>query len=265
MHNQTYYETLLLGVNMEVIKIFLVLTLISSCAAKKLAIKNADTLIEYQLEKRLPLYSKQEDDLSKDVDKLLQQLKPRARELLTHADKLAPNDFESQYVELNHLFKKVSIQFSHLLSKYMAILDQKQEKEFLDNLKNENLELIIKGPKDFTDRFQVFFGDPNSKQEELYKEYRPYFKLRFEEKVLRRKKLREKFMVIYHEENDPARRQRKFIDAFTDFQMGPYKNEKAQEILQKLIPTLSNEQKDHFKKAVAEFKDLINLFIRTEY
>ena len=56
--------------------LFVIALLSQGCLMKKMAVNHADFGLESQIEKRMPLYSAQKDQLSLDVDKFLNTTKP---------------------------------------------------------------------------------------------------------------------------------------------------------------------------------------------
>src|SRR4051794_27692335 len=73
---------------MKITVLYLIMLLSYGCGAKKMAVENADTLINHQVNKHLPLYSEQRDQLKRDIDKLLDKEKPVAMDILPVIDQI---------------------------------------------------------------------------------------------------------------------------------------------------------------------------------
>lgn len=242
------------------------------CTGKKMAIENADYLISYQMNKRLPLYSEQKNQLAKDIDSFLNKMKPEAQNILPIIDEINLETNEkttSQYAKLEEFFKKISKSFSELISKYMAKLDLKQQKDLFKTLDNENRE-ILKLEKEknidlIESRMKLFLGSVNSEQKQIIRENSEYFQLRAKERLDRRIELHEKFRAIYNQDISESSRAGLFQEAFVHYQNKIYEKSRNLELLQKLLPTISKNQREHFRKEAQEIKDLLKYFISIEY
>jgi len=242
------------------------------CAAKKMAVDNADYLITHQIQKRIPLYSDQKTQLGKDIDVFLNQVKPDVEGVLPvideinleEKDKIAP-----QYAKLETFFQKMSKRFSDLISVYMAKLDIKQQKEFFKNLDDENREILKlekeKNIDQVENRMKILLGSVNSEQKQLIRENSEYFEKRAKERLDRRIELHQSFRSIYAQDISEKSRVQLFQEAFGDYQTKSYENNKNLELIQKLIPTISQKQREYFRKEAQEVKDLIKYFITIEY
>ncbi|MFP5384670.1 MAG: hypothetical protein ACLGHN_01230 [Bacteriovoracia bacterium] len=257
---------------MRNIFLLFLLFILSSCAAKKLLVENADTLLTHQVTKRLPLYSKQKDNLNKDVDQFLNKAKPVAQEVLPVIDEIdlnSPDKVEKQYNKLEEYYIGLTQDFTAMLSKYMALLDKKQQKDFFETLDDENRELL-KTEKEkrldkIEDRFKLFFGSMKNSQKQLLRDYSDYFHLRAKERLERRVKLHGELRAIFGEELSQEARSRSIEEAFSRYQKDALKGNKNLEMLKKLLPTISSSQKEHFRNRVKEVKEMLNHFIISEY
>lgn len=241
------------------------------CTAKKLTAQHADILLEHQIEKRLPLYLSQKKQLKKDVDSFLNEQKPFAREaipIITSIE-LDVSKVDEQYGTLQALYKKLALNFSRLMSKYMAPLDMKQQKEFAKNLIKENED--IKSSKSdermekIQDRFETFFGTITDKQIEIFKTYNKYFEDRHLLRLSRRQALHNRFIEIYNMDIPEQSRKNYFYEAFADYQ-GNYPNgPKNIEIIKNIIPTLSRDQKEYFEDKTNDIKEILNYYLEIHY
>lgn len=252
--------------------LLVILFLLSSCAARKLLVENADTLLTHQVTKRLPLYSKQKEKLNKDIDQFLNKAKPVAQEVLPIIDEIdleSPDKIESQYNKLESFYIGLTEDFTALLSRYMALLDKKQRKEFFETLDDENRELL-KTEKEkrldkIEDRFELFFGSMKNAQKQLLRDYSDYFQARAKERLERRVKLHQKLRTIYDQDLSEEARIRAIKEAFAEYQKNALQGNKNLEMLKKLLPTITTSQREHFRNRVKEVKEMLQYFMMTEY
>lgn len=242
------------------------------CAAKKMAVDNADTLINYQIGKRLPLYSEQKTQLDRDIDSFLNKQKPVAMEIIPIIDDInlkQPEKIESQYKKLEDYFIRLSNDFTVLLSKYMAKLDGKQQKKLFETLDDENREILKKEKEDridgVEDKFTAFMGSINGKQKQIIRENADYFHERAKDRLERRIRLHESFKLIYNKDLSESSRANEIQEAFTKYQKDAISGNKNLELLNKILPTVSPEQREHFRKEVEEIKDILKYYNSVEY
>lgn len=242
------------------------------CAAKKMAVDNADYLITHQVQKRIPLYSDQKGQLAKDIDAFLNQVKPDVEAILPVIDEINLEEDEkiaAQYANLEGFFKKISKRFSDLLSVYMAKLDVKQQKELFKNLDDENREILKlekeKNIDQIESRMKTFLGSVSSEQKQFVRDNSEYFEKRAKERLNRRIELHQTFRSIYAQDISEKSRTELFKEAFGDYQTKSYATTKNLELIQKLIPTISKKQREYFRKEAQEVKDLVKYFITIEY
>lgn len=258
---------------MKMLLIVLICFLVTGCAAKKFAVDNADTLISHQINKRVPLYSKQKEKLSKDIDKFLNDSKPLAQEILPIVDEIDLKNeakIENHYKKLEAYFMEISKKFSAMMSGYLAQLDKKQQKEFFDTLDEENRQLLEREKEDRIDsieeRFEMFFGSIKGEQKQLLIEYSDYFHNRAKQKLDRRVKLHNEFRQIFSQEDLSLNGREKMIqDAFVEYQKESLTGNKNLEMLKKLLPTISKGQREHFRGQTSEVKELIEYFLSVDY
>lgn len=241
------------------------------CAAKRLTARNADVLLELQIEKRLPLYYAQKTLLKKDVDRFLNEQKLYTKEAVSIISSIALdiNQVDVQYNQLSALYQKLALNFSKLMSKYMAQLDDKQQKEFEITVKRENQTLeLSKSDKRLEmahDRFETVFGTISDKQKEILQKDEKYFEERHKFKLNRRQKLQAKFSEIYRMDISLQSRSQYFYEAFSDYLHNYPEADKDKEIIKRIIPTLSKSQKDAFEDRTNDLKDIINYYLEVHY
>lgn len=257
---------------MKLSLLFLIALLSYSCAGKKLAVENADTLISYQVNKRLSLYSAQKDELSKDIDKFLNETKPKAQDILPIIDDLNlkdPSKLDANYAKVEGFYIVLARDFSSMISKYLAKLDTKQQKDLFETLDDENREILKKEKEaridSIEDRFETFLGSINSKQKQLVREYSDYFQERAKARLDRRVKLHEKLKGIYNQDVSESSRRIQIQDAMVEYQDAARVGNKNLEMLKKIIPTLTEPQRQHFRKEAQEVKDILRYFNTVVY
>ncbi len=257
---------------MKLSHLFLIAVLTYSCAAKKMAVENADTLITYQVTKRLPLYSAQKEQLTKDIDKFLNETKPKAQDMLPVIDDIDlkdPAKLDPQYAKFESFYKVLSKDFSALMSKYLAKLDGKQQKDLFETLDDENRELLKREKEEridgIEDRFETFLGSINSKQKQLVREYADYFHARSKLRLDRRVKLHKELKSIYNQDVSENSRMIQIQESMLEFQNAGLADNKNLEILKKIVPTLTEEQREYFRKEAQEIKDVLRYFNSISY
>lgn len=257
---------------MKITAFFLIAMLGYGCAAKKMAVSNADTLISYQVTKRIPLYTAQKDELGADIDQFLNKSKPMAKEIVPVIDGITletPEKVDEQYRKLETYYRRIASNFSKIMSKYMAKLDYKQQKEFFDTVELENKGITKKDKQerieDVADRMETFLGTVTKAQKDIIESYGDYFMDQTTKRVERRKTLQNRFRNIFAQDASPEAKQELFQEAFLKYQDEGLTSNKNQEILKELIPTITKPQRDHFKREAQEIKDIIAYFIQTNY
>lgn len=257
---------------MKMTFMFLIMLLQFGCTAKKMAVENADTLINYQINKRLPLYSEQKDQMNRDVDIFLNNEKPVAQEILPVIDEIDlknPEKIEGQYKKLEGFFLRISKDFTVLVAKYMSKLDPKQQKDLFNTLDDENREILKKEKEDridgLEDRFRMFLGSINGPQKQIVREHVDYFQDRAKLRLNRRINLHQKFRSIFAQDASPAAKATLFQEAFDEYQKKSLEGNKNLELLKKVLPTITTEQREYFRKEAAEIKDLLRYYNSIEY
>lgn len=257
--------------SMKLVPLFLIAVLSYGCAGKKLVAKNADLLVELQIEKRLPLYSSQKDQLAKDVKEFLNKQKPLTKKSLPIISKieLDPEKVDEQYDTLNGLYQELALQFSRLMGKYMAMLDSKQQKEFKENLVGENRSLKRMDTDDqiekAQERIESLFGTITEKQVKLIKDQKSYFEARHKIRLSRREALHEEFANIYKMDLSNESRAKSFYEAFAKYQREYPESPKNKELIKKILYTLNSDQKAVFTNKIKELKEIINYYLETSY
>ncbi|WP_408096867.1 DUF6279 family lipoprotein [Peredibacter sp. HCB2-198] len=257
---------------MRIATFFLIVLIGYGCAAKKLAVDNADTLLGHQVTKRIPLYSAQKNELGKDIDKFLNNQKPVAQEIVPVIDDMKLENeakLEEHYKKLENFYRKIAKDFSNVMSKYMAKLDYKQQKEFFDEVEEENRQIVQKDKEErleeIEERLERFLGSINTNQKQVITNYGDYFMEQTNKRVERRRKLHQKFKHIYAQDISPTTRQELFQEAFVEYQEEGLTSNKNLEILKKLLPTITKAQREHFRRETQGIKDILSYFLQVNY
>jgi hypothetical protein len=248
------------------------LLLLPGCAARKMAVSNADHLVTYQITRRVPLYSEQKDLLSRDVEKFLNSTKPMAQEILPLIDEVTlenPAQVEAQYQKFQAFYQDLAQKFSGVMAKHMAKLDEKQQKDFFKNLDDENRDLLKKEKEKKIDqieeRLEMILGTVNAQQKQIIRDYNDYYRARAKDRLDRRLRLHQSFRSIYQQDISPDSREELIQESFVKYQEETLVGNKHIEILKKFLPTISKKQKEYFQNQIKEVSSLLKYFISTDY
>ena len=132
---------------LKMVLLLMVIFSVFGCAAKKMAIDNADSLITYQAAKDLPLTSSQKDEFKKNVKLFLNGLKPLARnfqEVLNKFDPANTETLDSTYDELEKGYVKIARDFSKIIAHSMAGFDKNQQLKYLEIQKAKTSKIKVK-------------------------------------------------------------------------------------------------------------------------
>lgn len=257
---------------MRALLLILLTIFLVSCAAKQTAVEFADTMIESQIERRLPLYSKQKQALKVDVDKFLMGKKKIAQDMLPILDKINLDDHsnvDQSFQKLENFYKQISIDFGKLMAKYMAPLDKKQQKDFFDVLAAENKEIESKNSTDrkhdLEAKVEKLIGTVTDGQKKFLADYHVYFDERNTGRLENRKRLHNEFRTILEQDLSVESKELMIQDAFKSYQERAFAGNRSLEIIKKFTPTMTLKQKETFREKTRELKEIIGYFIQTDY
>lgn len=261
------------GFLMKQVILMLSFLLLTACAAKKLAVKHADTFLVHAVEKRLPLHSEQKSQLNKDVDKFLMEKKPVAEELLPVIDMIdidKPAQFDEIYEKLVSSYRKTANDFSQLLAKHIADLSPDQQKKFFKKLSSENKDIKEKKPaervSDLKRKLEKIMGSVSDKQEALISQQESYLVAKAQMRLERREKLHEKMKDILKEDSTSETKREKLLEAFTQYQKSTIDAAKENlPLIKKFAATMSDKQKEKLRESVSELKQIIGYYLETDY
>lgn len=250
----------------------LCLVLLASCGAKKVAVKYADTYIEHQIGKRLPLNDAQEEALSKDVDRFLNEHKDRARSLIPMLEKIdfeRSSSLDEQYPKIAEEYSEIAKNFSIILARHMATFDKKQTKSFLSKMLEENQEIFQRDKKDREEkvesRVRSLLGTLTPEQIKILKDSGSIFDEQIVLRSERRSRLHTDFKTILEQDIARESKEKQILDAFVAYQKEALANTRNLEIAKKLIPSLSKIQRTNLKSKIGEIQEILNYFIENVY
>lgn len=252
-------------------RIILLFLLAIACTGQDLVVKQADNLLEYQIEKRLPLYSEQKKELAKDIQNFLHSEKPAAQKMLPVIDELNAglDNVATDYRAMANFYEATVAHFSVIIAKHMSKLDKNQQRLFFKTLGSENAELEKKEPAHRMDkvraRFKMFFGTLSEDQRKLLEEWTPYFEALHQERLKRRKVMHEEFRETYGLGLSPASAQEKFLESMRKYHLALNNHDKNIELIKSIVPGLAPNQKAHFAKKLVGIKEMLQLYLETDY
>lgn len=258
---------------MRIFFLCLSLFLLYSCAAKKLAVKHADTYITYSVEKKIPLNKQQENKLAKDVDQFLIKKKIAAQEMLPLIDKIDPEKpilFAEIYDTFLTSYREIAEDFSNLLAKYIVDLDERQQKVFFQRLSKD---LKTKKEKNSDQRFsdmkrkiERLIGSLSSDQEKFLKENARYFERKGALQNERKEKLHVRLESILNQDSSPNTKKELVVEAFMNYQdEGILSSKENINLVKEFTPTLTLKQKEFFREKVRDLKEIIGYYLETQY
>lgn len=245
--------------------------LISSCATQKLAARNADFIIDRQLTKRIPLDSEQRTVLSRDVKRFLNTEKSVVKQAMPLINQFQenPERLSVLYHEFSKIYQNIAFDFSKLVCDHLIELDKKQQKEFFKILKEENIKIAETKPQTNLDliktRFEDLTGDITKVQKTIIEEYKVYFHERTKIRIQNRERLATRMEEIFAMSINRKEKKEHLLSAFKEFQDHSFKGLRYDEIIEKILPTLSSIQKKNLKQKAQDLKSILNYYLETDY
>jgi hypothetical protein len=255
--------------------------LLTSCSLSGLLIGKLDYYITMKTAQRLDLYVKQEQQLGKDVSKLLDTLKPEAQEiqavaqkLLTSIDHLSKPIIKTNAKKLKRAYQSAYQKIAKTLVFHLNVLTPKQQVPLLESFVSENKKLekriaVNKFYEKIISRFELLFGNLTPKQKFIIKKNRNAYK-KWQVKRLARNKFienqmassftkttKEKFTGLkkIYEEN---------LDATLDTLQGDHFDGIVL-TYSEVILSISDKQKIVFKEKLEFIINILNKFIKNKY
>lgn len=256
-------------------KMLLLLSLIlfQACAAKKLAVDHADTFIETSVEKRLPLTSSQKKELSKDVDKFLEQNKEVGRNVLPLIDQINledPSQLDDLYDKFLAHYKTIAHSFSQILAKHLARLDAYQQKKLFEKLSDENKEMkrkeAIDRAKGLESKVEKLVGNLSEGQTKFFSDNANHLQQKAEAKLERRKELQTKLKEILSQDLSTESKQNQIQELLANYQeKGVEFSRTNLPLIKQFIPSLTPKQKETFRQKMRDVKEMIGYYLEADY
>lgn len=249
-------------------KLLLLLLLLTGCAAQRLVISQIDNIIEFQTGSKLSLYYRQKDALEKDVTTYLKGLQkevPGWKVKLAALDLKKPETLDSFWDDLQNQYLAVSKGYVHVLAKYLALLDAKQQISFFEAMKEENDE-IRESPAQrnkLAERVEFFFGEVSTQQEQVISDNMPLLKERQMARLKRREELHAKLKAIYATTGAKEEKIRTAFDAYQERLM--VDQQPLFKMYRDLCRGLTTKQEMKFKERQKEMGELLDHFARGNY
>lgn len=253
-------------------KLFLLLTLLSSCALglKKVIVPNLSYIVASKTADQLDLFYSQEKKLKVEIDDLFKKNIFLIQELKTIIKNIDLKKSSEKEItkKIQSLLKKALLDFNILLAKYTAKLNSSQQKEFFEIQKKKNEKLKEKLNSETLEsvvsRYEFFFDDLNDKQKEIINKNKVLYKKIYEERLARRLKtqldLKEAFKI-----KDEDKRLKEIKKAYDRSLIKGQENPlmpKAIGIVMLIIDTLESDQIKYFYEKKAIILDWIDEFIK---
>lgn len=251
--------------------LLLTLFLLFGCGLKKLAVSNADLILVYQIEKRMPLSGSQKKELPQQIDHFLNQNKQIAKDLIVILKDIDLNPIKTdhQYDEINLLYQKLASSFFVILSKHLSHFDDKQQLEQLKIFKIEDEKLSNVTSEErlnkITDRMEYLFGDIKKDQRQLLTEALNEWELRHQEHLEKKKKLQVKILDLMAQMPPTGEKQQSLQQTLNDYVTSYSASNQNKQMIKRISYSLHPEQKDHFKKRIKELIEMLTLFVETDY
>jgi hypothetical protein len=259
---------------MRIFILIMSLFFLYSCAAKKFAVRHADTYITHSIEKKLPLNKQQEKLLAKDVDHFLMQKKIVAQEMMPLIDKIDPEKptlFDEIYDSFLGSYRSIAKDFSGILAKYIVDLNPSQQKVFfrrlsedLDSKKEKDSQERL---SDMTRKIEKLVGPLSKDQEKFLNDHSSYFQKKGMLQIKRKEQLHQRLNSILTQDSPLTDTKKDLVvEAFMSYQDESILSSKENiSLVKEFIPTLSLKQKEIFRERVKDLKEIIGYYLEAQY
>lgn len=251
--------------------LFVIMFLAQGCLLKRIVVSNADHAIELQIEKRLPLYSLQKDELSKDIDLLLNQSKPKIKEIVPVLRDLKMESvlIEDQYTRLKNIYIPLSQDFVQIYSKYVSKLDPKQQKKFFKQYDETTSEIKEKTKKEklktLRNRFEMFFNSISAEQETLLRNLNQDMMNLSKSRIEGRLYIKEELIKIFANLESLDGKLESIKTLYNNYHLQSIHDQKNIQLLKLVAVSLSKEQQAFFQKKTKEIEDLVEFFLTKSF
>jgi hypothetical protein len=244
---------------------------LTACATQKFVARNADFILERQVAKRIPLTTEQRTVLERDIKRFLNSEKEQLKKAIPLIQKIQndPEQMSFLYQDFSNIYKAIAHDFSKMVCDHLIELDKNQQKEFFSILAKENSEISRKESKVNLElieaRFEDLAGEISKEQKSIINSYSSYFEERQKVRLENRKRLATRLEEIYALELSKKEKEKFFIAAFTEYQEKTFSGIKHDEIIVKILPTLTTNQKKEIKQKAQDLKSILNYYLETDY
>lgn len=257
---------------MKFLKLFLITLLLGGCSFKGLVISNLDWYIVNRMDKQLHLYSKQEDELKREVQKYLKAQVGKVVEIGSHFKNLETANF--QIKRENEFFRKsfgyFEKSFRPILIKMLISLDQTQRERFIksfeEKTKEYGKELSERETKNYANRFKYFFGELSEEQKLVITKNLSELKSDSTEWLKQREVLLADLKKVLLQKSEALSLERELDQIYERYFQRRYQSSKGK-IMLKVIPaimaTLKPEQKARFIDLKKEVDEWVSIYSDT--
>ncbi len=230
--------------------------LIYSCSFKSVIVPNLDYILADRIGDELDLYYSQEKQVKKEIKQLFISHKDKIKQLRLIVEKVSVE--KTRLSEVYKSFEKVYIELgtpiNKLLARYVVKLDRDQRKNFYENLrkKNEKIRERLKknNPQRYFERFEFFFGDLNKDQKQILISNEASYKTLSKERLLKREKIQSNMKKVLRDKTKNNKLKIKEIEKLFNLSLHFKMTEARKKTLssiEKLLQSLTQKQKDHFR------------------
>lgn len=245
-------------------------------------IGKADYFLTKEVSNALYLNSGQKEELRKDMERWLNQIKPQVKlirgRLIAQKRMVskgaASKDFALlQARQFGSLAFKAASGLTAALAKQMVQLDEEQQERFFKDWQKENDKLrgwIDKDKPDYPySNFRTFFGKLTSEQKKLFKDQKAYFIQNNKNKLETRLRFEENLKRVFAEKALVEKEKKIQVALILEnFLREMFKEEKALMyggLAWELLNLAGEEQVENFESKSSLVIELLDAFLKTEY
>lgn len=246
--------------------------LLGSCAFKKAAVNNLETLISYRLGNQLHLYYAQKSELSKSLQKWIISSEQKviienAQTVLREFD-WQKSDLKASTLKLNDLYRQIAMNFNTLLAQQIALLDESQREKFFKTMKEgnkrlekeESMQAGIERLLEFC--FDEITDEQNQLVQKFYTETPQVNTARLTRRLESQKRIKEVF-----NDNSITEKSMAIKEALDQAVNRPLNEEQLERNLQffaAFTQTLQEQQLEYFEEKKQDALEIITLLLQRE-
>lgn len=263
--------------------LIILLFLSSSCVLESYFISNLDFIITNRTSEALSLKSFYKKQLKEDVRIFLNKNRTTSKRVISFLsntkkeldqDKLIVKDL---YNDLNQIYYSIALDYSEVLAKYIATLEGKRKNKFLKKEMEKNKQILSKIERnDISSNFKIYnflWGKLTKEQVRLFNTLQEDFKLQSQNRYEKRLAFQNELKKILSKKNLKKRREliknqfEKFNKSSNYKVVNKYtlSKEKIIKTIQKIVNTLTQDQKEEFIKKLKMVSRWIEKYQSTKY